>query len=172
MKNRILITGLLLLRISLNVEAQKKTFVDDLAYKNISQFSMNDFINMDFNFLGFLPTIKDYKNPVTRFKKGNTHTFRYIDSLDIKKTGNDSLHITIYTQNYAYASQNTYIIGKDKTNKNKSLLIYNINFNQHLKPIISEEETFRKSDFKLDISEKIIDSETPARRIIFKKTYS
>ncbi|MDX1365217.1 hypothetical protein [Arenibacter latericius] len=162
------IIGLFLITVTFNAQAQtnKKTFVDDQSYKDISQFSTNDFINMDYNFLGFLPTLKDYKNPVTQFKKGNKNTFRYIDSLDIKKLTKDSFSIKMYTQNYAYSSQNSYIVGK---NKSDTMMILDGKINQRLKSEISEAETFRKSDYELNITEKFIDKENPIRRIIFKK---
>lgn len=157
MKRNILI-GLFLIAISFTSQAQnkKETFVNDLAYKNISQFSTNDFLQMDYNFLGFLPTLKEFINPVNQFKEGNKNTFRYIDSLDILKPSKDSIRIKIYTQNYAYSSQNTYSLGANKNKKNNHLMIFNVKLDQKMKSVIAESETFRKPDFELNITEKNI----------------
>lgn len=170
MKSRILTMGLFLLGISFVLQAQenKQTYVDDLACKDISRFSTFDFMNMDINLLCFLPTIKDYENPITQFKKGNRNTFRYVDSLDIQKPTKDSLQITVYTQNYVYASQNTYMGGKTKGN---TITFYHISLNQAMKINVSDVETFRKTDYDLSISEKMVDSELPIRRVVFSKKY-
>ena len=156
-------------RTGVNKDEKPKTYINDLAYKNISAYTTEDFIKMDYNFLGFIPTMKEYRSAKDQYKKGNKNTFRYLDSIDVQKPFKDSLVIKIYTQNYISASEHSFKIGRNK--ENDTLMIYNIEFNQQLKADVSNSDSFRKSDYDLDIIEKIIGAEIPIQRIVFSKNF-
>lgn len=162
------IITLLLVSCKTRVSNDKKTFIDDLAYKNISHYTIEDLIKMDYNFLGFLPTLKHYNNVTNQFKKGNKNTFRYLDSLDIQKSAKDTLIVKFYTQNFMSTNQNVYKIGKNKNND--SLNIYDGKFDLKPKYNGDQEDTFRISDYDLEIIEKTIHDTPPIQRIVFRKT--
>lgn len=140
-------------------------------YKNISGFDLRDFINMDQGLMGYLPKKSDFDNALTRLKLVPIDSLRYIDSLDIETNSTDTLIVKVYSQNYAYASQNSYKIGKNKNPDSDTLMIYNINVDLKIKPIIENAETFRMKDFRLTVSEQPLENVRSGQRILFTKDF-
>ena len=82
------------------------------SYKDISFFGINEFTNMDLGVIGYFPTQKHWNQISKNVKLLPVDSLRYIDSLDVKRVA-DTLFVKMYTQNYAYQSQNTYKISKN-----------------------------------------------------------
>jgi hypothetical protein len=138
-------------------------------YKDISQYSLKDFTNMDLGVLSYFPTKRHWKKIDKNIETVPVDSFRYIDSLDIAQIA-DTLFVKVYSQNYAYQSTNVYSIAKNKNKSTDTLMIYHIDFNLKMKDIIADAQTFRTEDFVLDfIVNQNIDSVD--KRIIINKNY-
>ena len=76
----------------------------------------------------------------------------------------------MYTQNYAYQSQNTYKISKNTDNKTDTLMIFDIQVDLEMKSHVDDAETFRRKDYTVDYVVKQI-SDKFDKRIVIKKNY-
>jgi hypothetical protein len=138
-------------------------------YKDISQYDLKDFINMDLGVIGYFPTKKHWKKIDKNIETVPVDSLRYIDSLDIAQIV-DTLFVKVYSQNYAYQSTNVYSIAKNKNKSTDKLMIYNIDINLKMKDIIADAQTFRTKDFVVNfIVKQNID--TVDKRIIINKNY-
>jgi len=79
---------------------------------------------------------------------------RYIDSLDYYFSPDDTIHVNIYSQNYAYISFNKYKLVKDKGNRDGILSLYKVSdFDVKMKSEIEDIEKYRNDEFDLKIVE-------------------
>lgn len=132
-KSKIFGIFILLLAISFIAIAAKTTRNDknekiSKNYKDISQYGLKDFINMDLEVIGYFPTKKHWKKIDKNIETVPVDSFRYIDSLDIVQV-EDTLFVKVYSQNYAYQSSNVYSILKNRNKSTDTLMIYHIDFN-------------------------------------------
>jgi len=173
MKTKIIFgTFLLIISISTFAQTEKKETnnnVTEQHIKDISQSGLQGFIKMDLKLLAFLPTKKDYRNVFKRLNQVPKETLRYIDSLDIKRHTKDTLHVKVYSQNYAYLSQNTYVICKKKTGDN--LWLRNMHIDLKMKSKVPCVGIYRKLDFDLHLTSKKLNEKSPSKRIIFSKNF-
>lgn len=138
-------------------------------YKDISNFNMKDFINMDLGLLAYLPTKKHWNHISKNIKLIPIDSLRYIDSLDIRKQA-DTLYVKMYTQNYLYRCQNVYEISKNTKRKTDTLMISNILIDFKIKEFIDYADTFRKKDYTVDFVIKQ-NSDKFNKRIIIHKDF-
>ena len=168
--------GLVILTIAISVIAisakstrDEKNKKISSSYKNISQYNLKDFTNMDLGIIGYFPTKKHWKQIDKNIETVPVNSLRYIDSLDIAQI-QDTLFVKVYSQNYAYQSSNVYSIAKNKNKSTDTLMIYHINFDLKIKDIISEASTFRSKDFVPDFTIKQ-NIDNIDKRIIINKNY-
>lgn len=150
------------------IRINKKECINN-DYKDIRNFGIINFINLDLGFIGNFPTQKHWENIDEKIKKVPIDSLRYIDSLDIKHTA-DTLLVKVYTQNYLYQSKNTYKITPNPSKLNDTLIISNFTVDLKLKEEVDDARTFRKNDFTVnyETKHKIGNIE---KRIIFNKKY-
>jgi hypothetical protein len=158
-----------ILTISANSIMINKSENTSNSYRDIRHFGINEFIKMDLGLIGYFPKNKQWKQISENIRIVPIDSLRYIDSLDVNKLG-DTLYVKVYSQNFAYQSNNIYKITKDANNSTDTLKIYNISIDLKMKDIIDDAETFRVKNFTVDyVSKQNIDKID--KRIIFNKNY-
>jgi len=138
-------------------------------YKDISQYGLKDFTNMDLRVIGYFPTKKHWEKIDKNIEIVPVDSLRYIDSLDIAQIV-DTFFVKVYSQNYAYQSTNVYSIAKNKNKSTDTLMIYHIDFNLKMKDIIADAQTFRTKDFVANFTVKQ-NIDNVDKRIVINKNY-
>lgn len=139
------------------------------SYRDISQFGLKEFINMDLGLISYFPKNKQWKRISENIRIVPIDSLRYIDSLDVSNL-RDTLYVRVYSQNFAYQSKNIYKIARDANNSTDTLKIYDITIDLKMKDIIADAETFRVKNFTIDyVSKQNIDKID--QRIIFNKNH-
>lgn len=130
-------------------------------YVNINQAKFNYFLKSDFRLLDNFPTKSHYINIAKTLDVIPADSLRYTDSIYIKTT-KDTINITIYNENYAYCSQNTYKIHEEAD----SMHLVDFNLNYFMKQDVDDAETFRTKDFLLKIK---VDKKKKETKVYFEK---
>jgi hypothetical protein len=137
------------------------------SYKDISHFGLAEFVQMDFDMIGHFSTQEDWNNISESIKAVPVDLLRYIDSLDVVKLA-DSLFVKIYTQNYAYQSQNTYTIISNPKGTTDSLTMVYMQVELKMKDDVDDLETFRRKNYRVDYILKQNSGEADKRMVINK----
>lgn len=138
-------------------------------YKDISFFGLYEFTNMDLGVIAYFPTQEHWNQISKNVKLLPVDSLRYIDSLDVRRVA-DTLFVKMYTQNYAYQSQNVYKISKNTNSETDTLMVFNIQIDLEMKNFIDDAETFRRKDYTVDYIVKQI-SDKFDKRIVINKNY-
>ncbi|MDJ1492930.1 hypothetical protein QNI19_08305 [Cytophagaceae bacterium DM2B3-1] len=138
-------------------------------YKDIRDYGLQDFINMDLGLLSYFPKKEHWKAISANSRLVPIDSLRYIDSLDVR-TLKDTLYVSIYSQNYAYQSKNVYKIAKNTNKLSDTLMIFTIGVNLKLKEEVADVETFRTQDFSVHYKTRQPVSNR-FQRIVFSKSY-
>ena len=139
------------------------------SYKDIGDFGLSEFVNMDLGVIGYFPKKEDWLKISENIKSVPLDSVRYIDSLDINNIA-DTLYVKIYSQNYAYQSSNTYKIAKNTNISTDTLMIFNFDVDFRMKDITAVAESFRIKNFTVDYITKQ-DINNIDKRIIINKNY-
>jgi hypothetical protein len=125
-------------------------------------------MDLDLKIIYSMPTISEYKKISTRIKELSDDYVRMLDSVDYFRSGKDTLIVTVYSQNYAYHSGNSYKL--QINSNNDSLKLYYIFYDMAIKKDIEDYFDFmgRKFEYKV-LYKEIGDMKKTKRTIIIKK---
>jgi hypothetical protein len=168
MKKIITAIGLFVATFIVLVSAQSGNENISKGYKDISDYGLNGFVNMDLGLIAYFPKKQDWTRIAEKIKSVPLDSLRYIDSLDIHYLA-DTMYVKVYSQNYANQSSNTYKIAKNTNKSTDTLMIFNFKVDFKMKDIIADARSFRVKNFTADYITKQNVSNIDKRIIINKK---
>jgi len=147
--------GLIMVFSTISAQSVKKNEAKEVAdsYKNISQYGLKQFVNMDLGIISYFPTKKDWRKISKQIELVPVDSLRYIDSLDVSRTS-DTISVKIYSQNYAYYSQNSYKIARNTDHSTDTLMIFHMNVDFKIKRDVEDARTFRTGNYTIDYGTK------------------
>jgi hypothetical protein len=166
---------LLAMIFSINLKAQDtKTPLSKLIDQSRESKSneLSNLQGIDLKVISSIPTKRDYKMLFEKITSLSRDEIRCIDSIDYSHSkNNDSIIIKIYSQDYAYRSNNCYKLGLNNKIQNDSLSVYNVCYDMKMKSIIEDYSLFKEREFKYRIIKKRVGDNHNIDRIVLLKAY-